>query len=503
MSAPENEESEQPTPASQPVRRASRTSKIKSDITKLLLEQHFQELFKETSENRKRHQDFKDKLQKSNFSKREQKSIENEFSKTETNAKRVKRRLLKIDQFEKLKLVGRGAFGDVYVVRYKEDNQIYAMKILYKTELIAKGQILNTLAERDFLSQADNPWSVQLFFSFQDSKRLYLVMEFLPGGDVMNLLIKRGVLTETETRFFIAETLMAIHCVHKTGFIHRDIKPDNLLLNKEGHIRLTDFGLSTKTDRYSDPLTALIDELTDVAKNGDNDDPSTVDDLSTQPIREKRRREQVCSTVGTPDYIAPEVLLKKPYTFSVDFWSLGAIMYEMLFGAPPFLDDTPRGTAIRIVKWRQTLQFPDVPSVSPEAIDLIKKLLCNAEDRLDFEGIKAHPFFQGIDFDYLQSMQSPYIPPVKSEIDTSNFDEFEPREEIDDDNLDESDPNNIANFAFMGFKYNKTAQTTMPTFDLDEVKNDKEKKDKKDKDKKEKKHKEKKEKKHKKDKEEK
>ncbi|OHS93020.1 Serine/threonine-protein kinase 38-like protein [Tritrichomonas foetus] len=498
-----DKEADETNPKSMPVRRASRASKIKSDITKLLLEQHFQEVFRETNESKRRHRDFKEKLKQGDFSRHEQKKIESEFNKGEVNAKRVKRRNLKIDQFEKLKLVGRGAFGDVYVVRDKEDNQVYAMKILYKSELIAKGQILNTLAERDFLTQSNNPWSVQLIFSFQDQKRLYLVMEYLPGGDLMNLLIKRGTLTETETKFFIAETMMAIHCVHNTGFIHRDIKPDNLLLTKEGHIRLTDFGLSTKTDRYSDPLIALIDELTDVVKNGENNYGENNDgdnfnrngnsegDNSSHSYREKKRREQVCSTVGTPDYIAPEVLLKKPYSYSVDFWSLGAIMYEMLFGSPPFLDDTPRGTALRIVRWRQTLTFPDEPPVSADAIDLIRKLLCGSDERIDFERIKVHPFFTGIDWDNLQNMQSPCVPQVKSEIDTSNFDDFEPREEDEMDEMDDPDAKDIANLAFMGFRFNKKAQKSAPAFNIEDIKSEKqdkrEKKEKKEKEKKEKK----------------
>lgn len=481
MTTPENQNTPESIPPNPPTRRFSRASKIKSDITKLYLEQHFQEVFRETSENKKRHKDFRDRLQKGDFSKKEQKSLESAFSKNEANAKRVKRRVLKIDQFEKIKLVGRGAFGDVYVVRDKEDNQIYAMKILYKTELIAKGQILNTLAERDFLTQTDNPWSVDLIFSFQDPKRLYLVMEFLPGGDMMNLLIKRGVLTETETRFFIAETLMAIHCVHNTGFIHRDIKPDNLLLTKDGHIRLTDFGLSTKSDRYSDPLITLIDELTDVIKNGDSPIGNELNEMNSQLMRDKKRREQVCSTVGTPDYIAPEVLLKRAYSYPVDFWSLGAIMYEMLFGAPPFLDETPRATALRIVRWRQTLTFPNDARVSAEAVDLIKKLLCSAEERIDFGAIQAHPFFAGIDWDHLQDMESPYIPAVKNEIDTSNFDEFEPREEMDD-SLTDAEAADIANIAFIGFKFNRKAHNSVPHFDLDEIKTEK-------KEKKEKKHK--------------
>lgn len=469
----------------EPSSHVSRAAQVKSEITKHFLEQHFHDVLRESSECKQRHREFRNRLNQGDYSRKEKKTLESEFAQNETKLKRVKRRNFRVDQFDFIKLIGRGAFGEVFVCKDREDEQIYAMKILRKAELVAKNQILNTLAERDFLTQSNNPWSVQLVYSFSDTKNLYLVMEFLPGGDLMNLLIKRGVLTETETKFIIAETLLAIHHVHETNFIHRDIKPDNLLLTKDGHIRLTDFGLSTKTDRYSDPLVKLIDELTDVIQEKNTDAL-----LSSQPIREKKRREQICSTVGTPDYIAPEVLLKQPYTYLVDFWSLGAIMYEMLFGSPPFLADTPRGTALRIVRWRETLRFPSVPPVSSDAVDLIRHLLCDAEDRLDYEGIRSHRFFSGIDWEHIQSLESPCKPSVKDELDTSNFDEFEPKGNEPD--VPANDTDDIANLAFMGFKYNKRAVMTLPPGSValppPSSKDKKEKKDKKDKkDKKEKK----------------
>jgi serine/threonine protein kinase len=428
-----------------------RATQIKTDIAKLHLEKHLQSVIRDSTECKQRHRQFRASLQHKPLSKKEKKNLEWEFARAESNRKRFKRRALRSDQFVRLRQIGRGAFGDVWLVRDREDGCVYAMKILRKRELIAKNQVLNTLAERDFLTQSGNPWSVQLIYAFDDPRNLYLVMEFLPGGDLMSLLIERGVLTETETKFFIAETLLAIDFVHRTGFIHRDIKPDNLLLTTDGHIRLTDFGLSTKLDRYSDPLTKLIDELTECIH-----DPLA----GARPIRDKKRRDQVCSTVGTPDYIAPEVLLKQPYSPSVDFWSLGAIMYEMLFGSPPFLADTPRGTALRIVRWRDTLVFPPVPPVSADAIDLIRQLICGADERLDFEGIKNHSFFCGIDWDGLAMAQSPFVPELRDEVDTSHFDAFEPRR--DEPEGDEQEAEEIAKVAFMGFRYNKKAAEIVP-----------------------------------------
>jgi len=437
-------------PPKEGVCKPSRSTELKSQITKHFFEQHFTTLFSDNKAIRNRHQAFQERMASEPESNHLQ--LKSEFTASEAALLRNKRKVLRSEQFEKLKLIGKGAYGDVYLVRDKEDSNIYAMKILRKSELIKKNQILNTLAERDFLTQSNNPWSVQLIYSFHDPKNLYLVMEFLPGGDLMTLLIKRGILTEDETRFIIAETLLAIHHVHMTGFIHRDIKPDNLLLTRSGHIRLTDFGLSTKTDRYSDPLVNLIDELTDLLRNNGNSLNSSL----PNHVWNKKRREQVCSTVGTPDYIAPEVLLKQPYNIKVDFWSLGAIMFEMVFGAPPFLSETPYKTGIRIVRWNETLFFPNEPQVSQAAIDLMSHLLCDQKDRYGFDEIMNHPFFDGINWERIGTSVSPCIPICGSETDTSNFDDFEPRS---DDEI-ETEKNDIADVAFMGFKYNKKAKTT-------------------------------------------
>lgn len=437
--------SETPTDFNPP----SEITKVKSEFAKHFLEEQFKGIHLSTTKTRARRKTFEEKLNQTTFDSIEKAVLETNFRKCETANLRVKRRVVRVDQFIKIRVIGQGAFGEVWLVREPKSNQIYAMKVLRKKDLIQRNQILNTLAERDFLTQSKNPFSVQLIYSFQDAKKLYLVMEYMAGGDMMNLLINRSFLTETETRFFIAETLLAIHHVHLTGYIHRDIKPDNLLLSRDGHIRLTDFGLSAKIERYSDPLVRLIDELMEVIN---------VKNVKLPNIQfEKRSRAQICSTVGTPDYIAPEVLMKKPYEFSVDFWSLGAIMYEMLFGSPPFLADSPRHTALKIVRWRETLVFPPQFNVSAEAIDLIKKLLCDKEDRLDFEQIKNHSFFNGIDFENVLFSQSPLIPNVASEDDSSNFDEFESKfdQEGPDADPDDLASQAIANVAFLGFRYIK------------------------------------------------
>ena len=400
---------------------------------------------------------FRESLHNSHLSEDQREKLETEYARKVSENRRLKRRTLKPTQFEKIKLIGRGAFGDVWLVRDVEDHNVYAMKMLRKSELVAKKQVLNTLSERDIMA-SDNPWSVQLIYSFQDQTYLYFVMEYLPGGDLMNLLIKRGYLREDEARFILAEILLAIQNVHLAGFIHRDVKPDNVLITRNGHIKLTDFGLSAKTERYADPYMTLIENVNDLLRNQRNSSPNMP--VLPQP---QTRRAALCSTVGTPDYIAPEVLLKKPYDYKVDFWSFGCVMYEMLFGSPPFFAKTARQTAINIVKWRETLKFPRKPPVSMAAIDLIRHLLCGKDHRMGFEEIKSHAFFAGVDFDTLLQQQPPIVPDVQTDADTSNFDEFEPREEVHD-----ADESSVMNLAFMGFKYNRHIKTrTLPSMMLE------------------------------------
>lgn len=153
--------------------------------------------------------------------------------------------------FEPLSIIGRGAFGEVWICRHKESGEIVAMKKMKKKEMLKKNQVGHVRAERDILAKADNKWIVELKYSFKDSENLYLVMEYLPGGDLMNLLIKKDILTEDEAKFYIAEVILAIEIVHGLDYIHWDLKPDNVLLDKDGHIKLTDFGLCKHAEIWS------------------------------------------------------------------------------------------------------------------------------------------------------------------------------------------------------------------------------------------------------------
>jgi len=333
-----------------------------------------------------------------------------------------------VNDFKKLKTIGRGAFGEVQVVRMKETGEIYAMKIMNKAEMVKKNQVQHIRAERDLMAQMDNPWIVKLLYSFQDEKFLYLVMEFLQGGDLMTILMRYDILTEEQTRFYIAETAMAIHSVHQFQYVHRDLKPDNILLSKEGHVKLSDFGLCKAFENEPSAFYQQYhQEAADAASSGDigPEKPQT---------HYKRDRKLAFSTVGTPDYIAPEVFAQTGYGYECDWWSLGVIMYECLVGYPPFYADEPMQTCRKIVNWKRTLVFPPEAGLSPEAEDLMRKLICNYEDRLTFEEIKKHPFFKKVDWEGMHKHKSPIVPKVKNETDTSNFDDFEedhPTEDVE------------------------------------------------------------------------
>ncbi|KAI0126095.1 kinase-like domain-containing protein [Xylariales sp. AK1849] len=342
----------------------------------------------------------------------------------------------KPENYTTIKIIGKGAFGEVKLVQKKADGQVYAMKSLIKTEMFKKDQLAHVRAERDILAESDSPWVVKLFTTFQDASFLYMLMEFLPGGDLMTMLIKYEIFSEDITRFYIAEIVLAIEAVHKLGFIHRDIKPDNILLDRGGHVKLTDFGLSTGFHKLHD--NNYYQQLLQGKSNRPRDRSSVAIDQINLTVSNRAqindwrrsRRLMAYSTVGTPDYIAPEIFTGHGYSFDCDWWSLGTIMFECLVGWPPFCAEDSHDTYRKIVNWRQSLYFPDDITLGREAEDLIRSLIVNTENRLGRSGaqdIKAHNFFRGVEFDSLRRIRAPFEPRLTSNIDTTYF----PTDEID------------------------------------------------------------------------
>lgn len=238
----------------------------------------------------------------------------------------------------------------------------------------------------------------------------------------MTLLMRRDTLTEEETRFYIAETVKALEVIHQHNFIHRDIKPDNLLLARDGHLKLSDFGLCKTVEPLPPPhLPEIAEEGSQAGGAAAEGSVNPADQAAMLAHWRANRRQLAFSTVGTPDYIAPEVLMKKGYGMECDWWSVGAIMFEMLVGYPPFYSDEPMQTCRKIVQWRQHLVMPPEASLSPEARDLISSLMCDVDQRLgtrSVEDIKAHPFFRGVDWENLYSQQPPYVPEASAPLRT-------------------------------------------------------------------------------------
>ncbi|GAB4822162.1 hypothetical protein N2152v2_009208 [Parachlorella kessleri] len=379
-------------------------------------------------ERRERRARLEQELQTERLSEEQKQAAIQELEKRERDYSRLQRQRLAVDDFEPLKLIGKGAFGEVRICRDRANGKLVAVKKLKKSEMVRRGQVDHVKAERNVLAEVRHHSIVRLYYSFQDEGFLYLVMEYMPGGDLMTLLIKKEILPETMAKFYLAQTVIALEAIHRAGYIHRDIKPDNLLLDARGHMKLSDFGLCKPVDVATLPPFMAGQ---DPSAPGVLPSPSHARSQSEQLRHwQENRRKLAFSTVGTPDYIAPEVLMKRGYGMECDWWSLGAIMYEMLVGFPPFYSDDPMTTCRKIVNWRTYLRFPPEAEagLSPAARDLILRLLCDVDDRLGTHGaqeIKAHPFFAGVPWDRLYTLQPPYQPPLEHELDTQNFEQYD------------------------------------------------------------------------------
>eukprot|EP01135_Chromosphaera_perkinsii_P001410 Nk52_evm11s167 gene=Nk52_evmTU11s167 len=326
------------------------------------------------------------------------------------------------ESFQLLRVLGQGGYGKVFMVRKimgRDYGKIFAMKVLKKANIIRKQKDCeHTKAERNILEEVKHPFIVNLIYAFQTDGKLYLILDFVSGGELFMQLEKEGIFMEEVALFYLAEITLALGHLHKLGIIYRDLKPENILLDKEGHTVLTDFGLS---------------------KEAIHDDDS-----------------QTHTFCGTIEYMAPEILTRQGHGKAVDWWSLGALMYDMVTGSPPFVASNRKKTMEKILKGK--LYLPNY--LTEDAKDLLRKLLKrNPATRLgsgpdDFEEIRRHPFFKTINWDdaVLKKLDPPIKPAVNDEDDLSNFDRrFTDMPVVDspcDSNLSMS-----ANNVFKGFTY--------------------------------------------------
>jgi len=292
-----------------------------------------------------------------------------------------------LDDFYLLKVIGKGSFGKVMLAKHKKNGKVFAVKVISKRAVKQRDEVKHIMAERNVLmNNSKHPFLVGLRYSFQTAEKLYFVLDYVNGGELFFHLQKEKRFSEPRARFYTAEIVLAIEYLHSLDIIYRDLKPENILLDAEGHVALTDFGLAKEGIEIGDTTSTFC---------------------------------------GTPEYLAPEVLKKQKYGMAVDWWCVGAVLYEMLVGLPPFYSRDCNEMYDRIL--HDKLRFP--PHVSENARSLISELLIrDPEKRIgskeDAKEIKAHPFFEGIDWQklYNRDYKPPFNPGVSSEYDLKNFD---------------------------------------------------------------------------------
>ena len=371
--------------------------------------------------------------------------IINELNQIESQKSRKNREKQTIREYESLKVIGKGAFGEVHVCREIKTGNIYAIKKIKKEFLIKKNQVINIRSEQKIMSKVKSPWIVDLKASFQEDDYLYLVMEYCQGGDFMNLLIKKDILTEDEARFYTAELILAVDSIHKLNCIHRDIKPDNMLIDKYGHIKLSDFGLAKISENFGENVAI---------KNKYN--------------KNKPTHQKIFSCVGTAYYVAPEVLKKTGYSEDIDWWSVGVIFFEMLAGFAPFCAEETKEVCYKVMNWKKFLKIPDNVIISKEAEDLISRMINNSEERLGKNGveeIKAHPFFKNIDWDNIRNTKAPFVPELKNDYDTKYFDELDYEEEFYPPKMKFKKRKDIE---FLGYTYKEEDELCKEYYDEDD-----------------------------------
>ena len=343
------------------------------------------------------------------------------------------KKVVKLEDFDVLKLIGKGSFSKVYLVKNRLNHKIYSMKKLDKPFIKRTRQEQHIINERILLSKMNYPFLVKLYCCFQDQEHLYFILEFIQGGELFFHLHREIRFDDDKTRFYIAELILVLNFLHTNKVIYRDIKPENILLDLEGHIKLTDFGLSRLC-------------------SGNN--------------------EKVFTICGTPYYIAPEIIEKKGYNNTVDWWSLGCLMYEMLNGKPLFNFSNGK---INTNEFKKDIILPN--NFSDEAKDLITKLLnLDPKKRLGagpngFKNLKNHKYFEGIDWDDLENkkIKPPFIPVIDNPLDLKYFD----RMFVDEVNItkenDESYYNktidNYVNFSYLDPSSSSLRNTINPRLD--------------------------------------
>ncbi|EMG50741.1 DBF2 Cell cycle protein kinase DBF2 [Candida maltosa Xu316] len=384
-----------------------------------------------------------------------------------------KRRLKpKHKDFEMITQVGQGGYGQVFLARKKDTREICALKILNKKLLVKLDETRHVLTERDILTNTRSEWLVKLLYAFQDPEKVFLAMEFVPGGDFRTLLNNTGYLISPHARFYISEMFAAVNSLHELGFTHRDLKPENFLIDSKGHIKLTDFGLAAGTvsnDRI-ESMRIKLKNLEDL----ENYQIPSISMIERQKIFKQSQEVHhnlANSIVGSPDYMALEVLEGKNYDYTIDYWSLGCMLFEAICGYPPFSGSKQDETYHNLKHWKTALRRPQTKDgryvFSDRTWNLIIKLIASPSSRLkNFKQVQQMSYFSDIkDWDTLRERTPPFTPQLDNEEDAGYFDDFEDeemmmkykdvfaRQEQNEQLLEKSGVNKISQNNFIGFTF--------------------------------------------------
>ncbi|KAH6973655.1 kinase-like domain-containing protein [Ilyonectria robusta] len=346
---------------------------------------------------------------------------------------RKRRVRLRQGDFQILTQVGQGGYGQVFLAQKKDTREVCALKVMSKKLLFKLDEVRHVLTERDILTTAQSEWLVRLLYSFQDEKSIYLAMEYVPGGDFRTLLNNTGVLSNRHARFYIAEMFCAVDALHQLGYIHRDLKPENFLVDSTGHVKLTDFGLAAGMLAPSriESMRVKLEKASETAVPFGK----PIDQRTVAERRESYRtmRDQdvnyAKSIVGSPDYMAPEVLRGEEYDFTVDYWSLGCMLFEALTGFPPFAGATPDETWRNLKHWKEVLKRPVWEDPNYFLSNRTWNFICtciNSKTRRfsNIKDIYDHHYFAEVDWETLRQTRAPFVPELDSETDAGYFDDF-------------------------------------------------------------------------------
>ncbi|CAG7958914.1 unnamed protein product [Penicillium salamii] len=346
---------------------------------------------------------------------------------------RKRRTRLRQGDFQILTQVGQGGYGQVYLAQKKDTREVCALKVMSKKLLFKLDEIRHILTERDILTAAKSDWLVKLLYAFQDDTQIYLAMEYVPGGDFRTLLNNTGVLHNRHARFYIAEMFSCIDALHILGYIHRDLKPENFLIDSTGHVKLTDFGLAAGmlSPGKIESMRVKLEEVgnTPVPFGRPMEQRTMAERRQGYQSLRQREVNYAKSIVGSPDYMAPEVLKGDQYDFTVDYWSLGCMLFEALAGYPPFAGATVEETWQNLKRWQKVLRKPvyEDPNyfLSRRTWDLITRLVAGKDTRFkNIKEIHAHDYFAEVDFGNLREQRAPFVPELDSETDAGYFDDF-------------------------------------------------------------------------------